>query len=177
MSKVFRQVSVCICGLLVLLLLALSACSAGTGYINTLDLLVSSKIIGESDLKNIAAIRNGSLQRVIDEQADPLELETVEYTATPVSDQLSDEQTKDILNDFKKFVDDRYEAAHADYRVSDSKIVDYYGTYGGHIVVEIEFSMTGLDLSSTATDHLIISGYYLGGIGENSLIVCWTPNS
>lgn len=176
MSKAFRRVAINICILSIAFLFVFSACSVNNGYISTLDSLISSKIIGENDLKNIAAIRNGSLQIVVNEQTEELELETIEYAATPVSEKLSDDQKSDILSAFNKFVEERYEAAHVTANVASSEIVAYYGTYAGYAVAEVHFTLSGVDITGDETD-LIISDYYLGKISENNLIVCWAPNS
>lgn len=175
MLKTSQRIAISICVLSVFLLFVLSACSFNTGYINSLQSLVFSNIISENDLKNIAALRNGSLQIVVNEQTDELELETIEYTATPVSEQLSDDQESDILSAFNKFIEDDFQNAHVTVNVASSEIVAYYGTYAGYAVAEVYFTLAGFDVTGNETD-LIISDYYLGKISENSLIVCWTPN-
>lgn len=176
MLKVLKKFACVISIILVLFALSLSACSSSTGYINTLNSLVSSGVISENNLKNIAAIRNGSLQIVTNDQSDILELETIEYTITPVAEQISDEQKSNILNAFDKFVEERYQAAHVNCKVASSEIITYYGTYDGYIVTEINFTLSGLNNTNNESD-LIISNYYLGKINENNLIVCWAPNS
>ena len=162
--------ALCLCAVLSLL----SAC-AGGGTLVPLETLEQRGIIEENDLNNIAAIRNGSLQIVVNEQTEELELETIEYTATPVSEQLSDDQESDILSAFNKFIEDDFQNAHVTVNVASSEIVAYYGTYAGYAVAEVYFTLAGFDVTGNETD-LIISDYYLGKISENSLIVCWTPN-
>lgn len=153
-------------------LLVCSACTRYVDNIHTLQALVEDGTIGEEALKNIAALRNGSLQMAREDEQGEVGWETVEYTPTPVSQELSEEQRFDILKDFKDFIAYRYETAHADIRVTQSEIVAFYGVYGGQTVVEIEFDVSGTTIPDEKSD-LIISDYYLGKIGGNCLMICW----
>lgn len=156
-------------------LLVCSACTRYVDNIHTLQALVEDGTIGEEALKNIAALRNGSLQMAREDEQGEVGWETVEYTPTPVSGELSKEQKSALLKDFKDFIEYRYETAHVRVRVTESEIVGYFGVYDGQTVAEIRFSLSGLTLSDKTSD-LIISDYYLGPIGGDRLLICWTEN-
>lgn len=159
--------------LLTALPFVLSACTPSyAANVHTLQTLVEDGTLTEEALQNIAALRNGSLQMAREDEQGEVGWETVEYTPTPVSQELSEEQRFDILKDFKDFIAYRYETAHADIRVTQSEIVAFYGVYGGQTVVEIEFDVSGTTIPDEKSD-LIISDYYLGKIGGNCLMICW----
>lgn len=172
-SKIMKLALICVCNLLAMVFLAFAACASTSGTITRLEMLVSNDLIGEEQLQNIAALRNGSLQKVKDKQQGELDLETVEYTVVPVADSLTAEQETTILKDFKYFIEKRYQDVHVNYKVSESRIVKYYGAYNDYIVAEIRFAISGVIVSGDTSD-LIISDYYLGKIADNSLIVAWS---
>ena len=97
----------------------------------------------------------------------------LQYTPTPVGEGLPKDRASALLQDFDAFIEERFQSAHVDCKVVESGIVDYFGTYGGRVVVEIRFSLSGLTLADEERD-LIVSGYYLGEIGGDSLIVGWS---
>ncbi len=169
--KICSRIIFCVCALAAAALFSLSAC-ASADRIRTLEALVSGGVIGEEDLRHIAALRNGSLQVVTEDGAEP---ETIEYTVAPVTEELSEKQKNTILKDFEKYIEDRYRAAHVDCTVTESEIVAYFGTYGGWIVVEVEFDLSGIEVSEGERD-LIVSDYYLGQIGWNGLVVGWAES-
>lgn len=173
-KKFIRFAILCICNLSMVLFL-FSACASNSGTIVTLESLVSNKAISEENLKNIAALRNGSLQIVKGSEQSILDLDTIEYTIVPISEELSNDQKTTILKDFKKYVDERYQTAHVDYKVTESEIVNYFGTYNHQTIVEIKFSLSGFDFSEESSD-LVISDYYFGKITENRWIIAWTAN-
>lgn len=164
-----------LCLTLTVLLFVCAACMQYVDNIHTLQTLVDDGTLTEEALQNIAALRNGSLQTAKRNEQGALELETVEYTPTPVSGELSKEQKSALLKDFKEFIECRYETAHVRVRVTESEIVGYFGVYDGQTVAEIRFSLSGLTLSDKTSD-LIISDYYLGPIGGDRLLICWTEN-
>lgn len=173
MLKRLKKICVGICLAVAAVPSVFSACSPYyADNIHTLEKLVDDGVIGEGALQNIAALRNGSLQRVWETAQGELETETLPYTPTPVSAELSQDQKSAILKDFNNFIEYRYQTAHADYKVRKSEIVDYFGVYNERTVVEVEFVLSGTEISDEMRD-LIISDYYLGQIGGNSLIVCW----
>ncbi len=174
--KKCRKILIGLCLLLTALPFVLSACTPSyTDNVHTLQVLVEDGTLTEEALQNIAALRNGSLQTAKRNEQGALELETVEYTPTPVSKDLSKEQKSALLKDFKDFIEYRYEAAHIRVRVTESEIVGYFGVYDRQTVAEIRFSLSGLTLSAETSD-LIISDYYLGTIGGDRLLICWTEN-
>ncbi len=155
-----------------LTLTTFSAC-AHPENVRTLETLVAEGAIGEETLQNIAALRVGSLQTVRENEQGETERETVPYTPTPVGEGLPKDRASALLQDFDAFIEERFQSAHVDCKVVESGIVDYFGTYGGRVVVEIRFSLSGLTLADEERD-LIVSGYYLGEIGGDSLIVGWS---
>lgn len=169
--NLFEAVAICLC--IAAMLFALGACSPG-GTVMPLASLAQSGSISDEDIKNIAALRNGCLQIVTgyDEDGKPT-LETVmEYAARPSDQVFSEEQQAELLRDFVRFIEERYQAARVDCEVTESRVVAYYGTYSGYAVAEVEFAVTGLSLSEEKTD-LVISDYYFGEIAGDCLLIAW----
>ncbi len=164
----FALAAVCLCAAL----LFFCACSRG-GTVAPLVSLAEDGIIGDEDVRNIAALRSGRLQIVTgyDEGGEPILEGVADYSAAP-SDQLSEEQQAGLLRDFARFIEERFEAARVDCEVTESRVIVYYGTYGGYAVAEVEFAAAGLSLSEEMTD-LVISDYYFGKIAGDRLLVAW----
>lgn len=168
-KRIFAS-ALCLCAAALFLC---AACSAN-GTVMTLKSLAEQGIISEENIKNIAALRNGYLQVVTgyDEDGKPI-LEYIEdYGARPSDQVFSKEQQTRLLRDFARFIEERFEAAHVDCKVTDSKVVTYFGTYNGYAVAEVEFAVTGIELSEESIE-LIISDYYFGQIAGNRLLVAW----
>lgn len=166
----FGAVAICLC--IAAMLFAFGACSPG-GTVMTLASLAQSGSISDEDIKNIAALRNGCLQIVTGySEEGELISEYADYDAGPSDQVFSEEQQAGLLRDFARFIEERFEAARIDCEVTESRVIAYYGTYGGYAVAEVEFAAAGLSLSEEMTD-LVISDYYFGEIAGDRLLVAW----
>lgn len=171
MLETFKRLKFSVCTLMAIALLSLTACASNLGTIEILDTLVSSGTITEDSLKNIAALRNGSLQKVVDSISDSIELETIEYEVTSVTSELTEEQENRILSAFNNYINNRY--ASSSLEVSESKLVAYYGTYEGYVIAELSVYLN-LDMDYSVTTDYIVSNYYLGTKPDNYFIIGWT---
>lgn len=177
MIKNFRKFKVAFCIFLSIPLFILSSCTyTYSGTFWSLNILFEHELITEDNLKNIAALRNnGILQKVIDYTSDPIELETIEYEVIPVSDELSNDQSNKILDDFNNQMNEAYKEMNV--TINSSEIIGYYGTYDSCSIVEIEYTLNGLDVSSDTYSSFIVSDYYFGLLADNCVLWAWIANS
>ncbi len=176
MLKPIREHKISVCLLMMFSLITLSSCGNVVGTFWVLNLLFENGLITEDNLKNVAALRNGSLQKVVDYSANPIELETIEYEVTPITDDLSKDQTKKIVNSFNNEINNNYKAINSSARVNTSELIAYYGTYNGFSIVEFEYSLKDYDVVGETYDF-IVADYYFGLLPANCVVWAWSENS
>ncbi len=170
-----KRFKLIVCSSIAMSLMLLSSCATDTGTVMSLTDLVSSGIITEDNLMNIATLCNGSLQKVVYGEDYSHELETIEYEATPVEDELTEDQEKAILKTYNSYVNELFASSSSNKKVTGSKINAYYGTYNGYIIVEAEY-YTNEGVIDIAMSY-IVGDYFLGWFGENNNIIGWTTNN
>ncbi len=134
------------------------------GNIYTLAELVERNELTVEDIKNIAALRNGSVQTVTYDNDGNIVLTPVEYSVKPIESEVDDSVKSAIVRDF--------EAQHDGGDISLCEVTDYYGTYGGYVVAEVKYEYENGETAAEAK-HIVVSGIYLGMEGGNLMIVAW----
>lgn len=173
--KLSNKLKLITCCLVALPLTTLTSCSTDKGTVEYLETVVSDGAISEEALMNIAALRYGSLVRIINNTEYPYELETIEYEVVSVEDTLTTDQEKAILKTYNNFVNEKLASSGKSSRVSSSEITAYYGTYNDYIIVETVYYLEE-GIPDIAIDY-IIGDYYLGYRGDSTYIIGWTADS
>lgn len=131
----------------------------------TIDEAVKVQALSSDYIKNVAALRYGSVNTAELAEGAPI-LTPIEYEVIPVEDEISDKVKNQIIRDFKS------KMKQPDDYVNKCDIKEYYGTYNGYIIVEINYEYEHSRWLTYSID-LIVSDIYLGVIPCSSIIVAW----
>lgn len=155
-----------------LLATTFAGCSSDVSIYN-LENAFANHIITNDDIKNIAALRNGSLQTFIRYEEGVAVLETEDFTPTKPEDQLDAKTIQKIERNLTAYLKERFKNTPlTGITVKDCAVTDYYGTYNHYMILEISFDYNGIELSEVEKDYFV-NAFSIGKITEKQLVIAY----